>query len=215
MAYGNFKDLSRKPIIRTLDRRKVHSPFIDNIWVADLADLQLISKFDKGFRFSLCAIDSYSKYAWFIPLKDKKCITITDAFQKILDESNRKPNKTWLDKAIEFQNRSIKSWLEENFIEMYSTHNKGKSVAAERFITTLKNKIYKYMTSVSKNVYIGRLDDIVNKYKNTYHSTIKMKPINVKLDICIDSRKAINEKDPKCKIGDNVRISKYKGYVLN
>ena len=109
----------------------------------------------------------------------------------------------------------MKSWLEENFIEMCSTHNEGKSVVAERFITTLKNKICKYMTSVSKNVYIGQLDDIVNKYKNTYHSTVKMKPINVKPDICIDSRKEINGKDSKYEIGDDVRISKYKGYVLN
>ena len=91
-----------KPVIRTLDRRNVHSPFVDNIWGVDLADMQLINKFDKVFRFSLCAIDIYSKYAWFIPLKDKKCITIADAFQKIFDESNPKPNKTWVDKAIEF-----------------------------------------------------------------------------------------------------------------
>ena len=82
-----------KPIIRKFSRRKVHSPFIDNIWGADLADTQLISKLDKGFRFLLCVIDIYTKYAWVIPLKDKKAITITDAFQKIEDESKRKPSK--------------------------------------------------------------------------------------------------------------------------
>ena len=74
----------------------------------------------------------------------------------------------------------MKSWLEKNDIEMYSTHNEGKSVVAERFIRTLKNKIYKYMTSISKNVYIDKLEDIVSKYNNTYHSTIKMKPGDVK-----------------------------------
>ena len=74
----------------------------------------------------------------------------------------------------------MKSWLEKNDIEMYSTHNEGKSVIAERFIRTLKNKIYKYMTSISKNVYIDKLEDIVSKYNNTYHSTIKMKPGDVK-----------------------------------
>ena len=97
---------------------------------------------------------------------------------------------------------------------MYSTHNEGKSVAAERFIGTLKNKIYKYMTSVSKNVYIDKLDDIVNKYNNTHYSTIKMKPVDVKLNTYIDSSKEINDKDVKFKIGDIVRISKYKNKLV-
>ena len=104
------------------------------------------------------------KFAWVITLKDKKGITITNAFQKILKESNRKPNKIWVDKGSECYNGSMKSWLEKNDIEMYSTHNEGKSVVAEIFIRRLKNKIFKYMTSISKNVYIGKLDDIVNKY---------------------------------------------------
>ena len=95
---------------------------------------------------------------------------------------------------------------------MYSTHNEGKFVVAERFIRTLKNKIYKYMTSVSKNVYIDKLDKIVNKYINTYHSTIKMKPADVKSNKYIDSSKEINEKIPKFKIGDNVFA---KGYTPN
>ena len=103
---------------------------------------------------------------------------------------------------------------------MYSTHNEGKSVVAERFIRTLKNKIYKHMTAVSKNVYIDKLDDIVNEYNNTYHRTIKMKPIEVKDNTYIDSIKEVNDKDPKFKVGDHVRISKYKnifakGYTPN
>ena len=104
--------------------------------------------------------------------------------------------------------RSVKSWLQKNDIEMYSTHNEGKSVVTERFITTIKNKIYKYTTSISKNVSIHKLDDIVNKY-NTYHSTIKMKPVNVKSNTHIKSSKEINDKDPKFKTGDIFRISKY------
>ena len=103
---------------------------------------------------------------------------------------------------------------------MYSKHNEGKSVVAERFIRTLKNKIYKYMTSVSKNVYIDKLDDIVNKYDNAYHNTIKMKPVDVKSNTYIDFNKETNIKDPKFKIGDIIRISKYKnvfakGYTQN
>ena len=93
---------------------------------------------------------------------------------------------------------------------MYSIHNKGKSVVAERFIRNLKTKIYKYMTSVSKNMYIDRLVDIVNEYDNTYHRTIKMKPVDVKGNTYIDFVKAVDNKDPKFKVGDHVRISKYK-----
>ena len=91
---------------------------IDNIWGADLTDMQLISKFNKGFRFLLCVINIHSKYAWVIPLKDKKRISITNDFQKILDDSKRKPNKIWADKNSEFYNRSMKSWLEKNDIEI-------------------------------------------------------------------------------------------------
>ena len=93
---------------------------------------------------------------------------------------------------------------------MYSTHNDGKSVVAERFIRTLKNKIYKYMTSTPKNVYIDKLDDIVNEYYNTYHTAIKMNPIDVKDNTYINTDKEVNNKDPKFKFGDHVRISKYK-----
>ena len=91
----------------------------------NVLDMQLISKFDKGFRFLLEVVDIYSKYAWVIHITDKKGTTITNAFQKVLDESKRKPNKTWVDKGSEFYDRSIKSWLEKNGIEMNSKHNEG------------------------------------------------------------------------------------------
>ena len=131
-----------------------------------------------------------------------------------------KPNKIWVDKGSEFYIRSMKSWPEKNDIEIYSTSKEGKYVVAEKFIRTLKNKIYDYMASISKNVYIDKLDDIVNKYNNTYHSTIKMKPVNVKSSTNINSNKEINDEDPKFKIGDIVRTLKYKNifaksYVSN
>ena len=136
--------------------------------------MQLISKLNKGFRFLLHLIDIFSKYAWVVLLKDKKGLSIFNAFLKILNDSARKPNK-----GSEFYNNSFKKWLKDDDIEMYSIHNEGKSVVTERFIRNLKTKIYKYMTSVSKNVYINRLDDIVNEYNNTYHRTMKMKPFDV------------------------------------
>ena len=126
-----------KPIITKFKKTKVYSGFRDNIWGADLADMQLISKFNRGFRVLLCIIDTFSKYAWVVPLKAKKGITIAGAFQKILDKSEHKPNKIWVDKGSEFYKNSFKKWLKANDIEMYSIHNERKSVVAER----LKNKI--------------------------------------------------------------------------
>ena len=135
-----------KPIVWKIKKRKVQSPKIDNIWVADFSVMQLISKFNKGIRFFFCVTDVHNNNAWVIPLKDKKVITITNAFKKGLKESDRKPNKIWVDKGSEFYNRSMKSWLWKNDVEMYSSHQKVKSVVAERSIRILKNKIYEYIT---------------------------------------------------------------------
>ena len=199
-----------KPIIRKFEKRKIYSTFKENISGVYLADMQLLSKYNKGIRFLLCVIDIFSKYAW----------VVVKAFQIILKRSNRKPNKIWADKGSEFYNAYFKKWLRDNDIVMYSTHNEGKSVVAKRFIRTLKSKIYKHMTSISKNAYIDKLDDIVDEYNNKYHTTIKMKPIDVKDNTYINTSKEINNKDPKFKVGDRVRISKYKniftkGYMSN
>ena len=180
----------RKPIIKKFKTRKVYSTFKDNICGSDLVDMQLISIFNKGFRSLLCVIDSFSKYAWVVPLKDKEGVSIVNAFQSILKKSIRKPNKIWVDRGSEFYNYYFKKWLQDNDIAIYSTHNEEKSVTAERFIRILKNKIYKYMTSISKNVYIDKLDDIVNENNNTYHRAIKMKPNDVKDNTYIDSGKS-------------------------
>ena len=110
--------------------------------------MQLLRKYNKGIRFLLCVIDIFSKYAWVVPLKDKKRVSIVTAFQSILKQSNRKPNKIWVDKGYEFYNASFKKWLQDNDIVMYSTYTEGKSVVAERFIRTLKSKINKHMTSI-------------------------------------------------------------------
>ena len=211
-------DESHKPIIRKFNKRKVYSQFKDNIWGVDLADMQSLSRKNKGIKYLLCAIDLYSKYAFVIPLKDKKGISIVNAFNKIIKQSNRKPNKIWVDQGREFYNNVFEKWLSDNDINMNSTYKEGKSVVAETFIRTLKNKLYKHMTATGKNVYYV-LDDVVNKYDNTKHSTIKMKPIDVKNNkrVYIDEH---NEKDSKLNVGDRVRISRYKkifakGYAPN
>ena len=172
-------DERHKPIIRKFNKRKVYSQFKDNIWGVDLADMQSLSRIKKGIKYLLCAIDLYSKYTFVIPLKDKKGISIVKAFNKIIKQSNRKPNKIWVDLGGEFYKNVFEKWLSDNDIDIYSTYNEGKSVVAERFIRTLKNKFYKHMTAIGKNVYYNVLDDVVDKYNNTKHSTIKMKPIDV------------------------------------
>ena len=202
-------DEIHKPVIRKFDKRKVYSQFKDNIWGVDLADMKSLSRKNKGIKCLLCAIDLYSKHAFVIPLKDKKGISIVNAFDKIIKQSNRrKPNKTWVDQGGEFYKNVFKKWLSDNDIIMYSTYNEGKSVVAERFIRTLKSKLYKHMTATGKNVYYDVLDDVVNKYNNTKHNTIKMKPIDVKNNkrVYIDEH---NEKDSRFKVGDRVRISKF------
>ena len=153
-------------------------------------------------------------------MKDKKSMVTVNAFQIISNSSKRKPNKIWVDQGSEFYNNLFKKWLKDNKIEMYSTHNEGKSVVAERFIRTSKNKICKHMTSISNNVYFDVLDGIIKKNNNTYRSTIKMKLIDVKDDSVAEYNEEFIEKDPKFKINDLVRISKLKnifakGYAPN
>ena len=181
--------------------------------------MQSLSKKNKGIKYLLCAIDLFSKYAFVVPLKDKKGISVTNGFNKIIKQSGRKPNKIWVDQGSEFYNHVFKRWLSRNNIIMYSTYNKGKSVVAERFIKTLKNKLYKHMTAAGKNVYYDALDDIVNEYNNAKHNTIKMKPKdvgNINKRVYIEH----NEKSSRFKLGDRVTISKFKnifakGYTPN
>ena len=130
----------------------------------------------------MCAIDFFSKYTWFVPLKDKRGISIVNAFQESLDSSKRKPNDIWFDQGGEFYNNFFKRFLKINSIEMYSKHSEGKSFIAERFIRTLKNKVSKHMAALSKKIFFWWLDDIVKRCNNTVHRTAKMKPIDVTSD---------------------------------
>ena len=125
--------------------------------------MQSLSKFNSGSRSLSCIIYLFSKYAWIVPLKDERGVSIVNAFQRVLDKSGSKPNKIWVDKESEFYNSSFKKKLNDIDIELYSIHNEGKSLVAERFIKTLKTKIYKYMTAISKNAYFDKLDDIVDE----------------------------------------------------
>ena len=206
-------DELHKPVIKKFNKRKVYSQFKDNVWGVDLADIKSLSTKNKSIKYLLCAIDLYSKYAFVIPLKDKKGISIVNGFNKIIKQFNRKPNKIWVDQGGEFYNNGFKKWLSDNDIIMYSTYNEGKSAVAERF-RTLKDKLYIDMAATGKNVYYDVLDDVVKKYNNTKHSTIKMKPIDVgdnNKRVYIDEH---NKKDSRFKVGDRVTISNSKIYLL-
>ena len=163
-------------IIQLLENLKIEK-FI-HVLETILDDVKSRSISNKGNKYLLGAIDLFSKYAWVISIKNKKGVSLVNTFQRIISEG-RKPNEMWVDQGREFCNNSFKDFLKINNIEMYATYNEGKSVVAEIFIRTLKNKIFKHMTAISKNVYFDMLDDIVNKYNNTVHKTIKMNPIDI------------------------------------
>ena len=150
-----------------------------------------------------------SKYALVVPLKDKKGISIVNAFDKIIKQSGKKNKKIWVDQGSEIYNRDFKKWLSSNDIIIYSIYNERKSVVAERFIRTLKNKFYKHMTTTGKNVYYAVLDDVVNKYNNTWHNSIKMEPIDVKNNKRVYINE-YNEKRARFNVNDGVRMSKFK-----
>ena len=167
----------------------------------------------------MCEIDLFRKCTCIVPLKDKRGITIADAFQKIISKG-RKPNKIWVDQVGQFYNKLFKRFVKINSIEIYSTYDERKSAVAERFIRTLQNKIFKRITAISKNLYFDVLDDVVNKYNNTVHRTIKMKPTDVTSDSYAEYNQDSNKKGYKFKVSDRVSISKYKnsfvkGYTQN
>ena len=175
--------------------------------------MQSLSKYNKGIKYLLCAIDLFSKYAWVVPIKDKKGTSIVNAFQKIISEG-RKPNKTWVDQVGEFYKNSFKDFLKINNIEMYSTYNEGKSIVAERFIRTLNNKIFIHMTAVSKSVNFDVLDNIVDKYNYTVHRSIKMKPIDVTSDSYAEYNEDSNVTKPKLKLVIMLGFQNTKTFLL-
>ena len=132
-----------KSVIKKFKRGKVYARFKDNIWAADLAEMGSLSSKKKNLKYLLCVIDIFTKYAWFKPTKDRKGKTFLNAFIEILNESNHKPNKLWVEQGREFYNELMQEWLDSNDILMFYRHNEGKSVIVERFIKTLKAKSYK------------------------------------------------------------------------
>ena len=176
-------------IIENLRDEQFIQPLDDNIWGVDLAHMQSLSQYNGGIKYLLCAINLFSKHAWVVPVKHITAIAIGNACQKIT--SKRKPNKIWVDLGSEFYNNLFKRSLKVNNIEMYSTYNEGKSVVAEKFIRTLKNKIFKHVTAVSKNVSFDVLDDAVDKYNNIVHRSIKINQLTLHLILMLNKTKIL------------------------
>ena len=151
--------------------------------------------------------------AWVVPLKDKRRISVVNAFQKIISKG-QKPKKVQVDSGGEFYNKLFKRFLKINSTEIFSTCNEGKSVVAERFIRTLKIKIFKHVTTVSKNVYFDVLDDIINKYNNKVHKTMKMKLIYVTSDSYADYNQDSNKKILNLKLVIMAEHKKTKKFLL-
>ena len=146
---------------------------IDKIWAADLVEMQAFSKFNREVRYLLTVIDVFSKYGWMLPLKDKTGKSVGDAFKEIFKKIKAKTRKALDRKGREFYNKHVK----ELGVELYSTENEEKSSVAERWNRTMIEKMFKYFTANNTNKYIDVLDDFVERYNNTRHSSIKMPPV--------------------------------------
>ena len=215
------------PIKRNFTRRRVITNHIDEIWAADLVEMQQFSKWNKGYKYLLMVIDIFSKYGWIVPLKDKKGESVTEAFKSIFNKG-RKPQYLWVDKGKEFYNKHLKDLLDKNGIQMYSTENEEKSSVVERWNRTIKSNMWKQFTVQGNTQYLNMLPKLVKHYNNTKHSSIKMTPVEaskksnegtVYFNLYGDTE-TLKQK-PKFKVGDKVRISKYnrnvfdKGYTPN
>ena len=196
---------------KKFEKRRVLVNGIDKIWAADLVDMQAFSKFNRGIKYLLAVIDVFSKYGWLIPLKDKTGKSVASALKTIFKE--RQPEKMWVDKGKEFYNKDVKE-----LVELYSTENEEKSSVVERWIRTMKERMWKYFTDNNTNRYVDVLPDLVKGYNNTRHSSIKMTPVEAskkKNELTVWrtlypdhlERRDIN---PEFSVGDKVRISKTK-----
>ena len=167
-----------KPVKRKFRRRKVIVNNIDEVWSADLIEMQEFSNKNDGFRYMLNIIDVLSKYAWSIPLKNKKAETVLEGIKNVIQESGRSPEKIYVDQGGEFYNKIMDQWLKNNNIIRYSTYGEHKSCIVERFNRTLKTNMWKRFTSDNTRRWIDMLPELMKNYNNKVHTSIKMKPID-------------------------------------
>jgi hypothetical protein len=213
----------RKPSVY----RRVLTSFVDDQWQADLLELREFSDVNKGFNYVLCVIDCFSKYAWVVSLKTKTGLETRNAFAKIF-ELGRIPSKLQVDEGREFYNENVKKLLEDHKIQFFSTHAGQKASIVERFIRTIKSRLWKYFTANETRQWENVIHDLTSDYNDTFHTSIKMTPTQASLP-----ENSLNVFQnlyhpyliakhglAKFKVGETVRISKYKktfdkGYLPN
>ena len=206
-----------KPIIRKFAKRKVVVEGVDEIWAADLVEMQRFSDWNKGIKYLLMVIDVFSKFGWIEPLQNKKGETVAAAFEKIF-KSGREPRLLWTDRGKEFYNKNVNQLLSTKNIKLYLTENEEKSSVAERFNRTIKQQMWKMFSANNNTIYFDKIDELLKNYNNSWHRSVKMSPLAAS-DIKNSNRVFANlysdeiykpVKKPKFRIGDRVRISKYK-----
>jgi hypothetical protein len=210
-------DELHKQIRRKFLKRTVFAKNVDDIWTADLVDMQSFSRDNKGIKYLLTVIDVFSKYGWIIPLKTKTGSAVADAFRTLF-ANNKPPAKLWTDKGTEFYNVNVKKVLNEHNVSLYSTENEEKSSVVERWNRTMKTNMWKYFTANNTHTYLDVLQKLVDKYNTTYHHSIKCTPSQARkpekyahvFEALFGKVNREKKKDPKFAVGDRVRISKKK-----
>lgn len=219
-----------KPVHRKFPRNKYILSNFNELWQADLSDMRTYSEYNDGFKYILCVIDVFSKYAYARPLKKKNSETIKTCFESIFAEAKATPRHIQSDKGTEFVSKDVKEYFKGKNINYYTTNNPDiKASIVERFQRTLKMKMWRYFTHKNTYRYVNILQDLLNSYNHSYHSSIKMCPCDVNSSNIMtvwcnlyDRPKNRNNimESPKFGIGDHVRITKYKhifqkGYETN
>ena len=213
-----------RPARKTFETRRVEVYGVDSQWQADLADMQRLSRINKGYKYLLTCIDVFSKFAWVEPVKNKTGPEVTRAFERIL-ATGRYPLKLQTDEGKEFENSTFQNLLKSKGINFFTVKSSKKASVVERFNRTLKEILWRYFTKTNSQVYINVLQDVVYGYNHRYHSSIKMRPIDVNLNNEDKVREILFPKHEakgteKLISGDYVRISKNKmlfekGYLPN
>lgn len=216
-----FAEEIHHQVRRKFKRRKVIVTGLDEIWAMDLASMESFTDYNKGYKYILCIIDVFSKYAWCVPLKNKTGSSILKAVKDVVAESDRIPEKIWVDQGSEFYNKEFQSWAKNNNRTIYSTYGESKSVVVERFIRTLKELITKRFTATNSRNWVKMLPSITKFYNNKDHRTIGMSPVEASDPMNevqvynnihrTDSNKKPKKQKPKFSVGDSVRISRIKG----
>lgn len=205
---------------RNFPKRKVVVFRKDEIWAMDLAQMNAYEEFNDGYKYILCIVDVFSKYAFCVPLKNKNSETVLSAVKKVISDSGREPEKFWVDKGSEFYNNKFKHWLKEKNITIYSTYGESKSAIVERFILSLKELIIPIFTEKNTRNWVKLLPSVVKTYNHRYHKSVGMTPdeasddknaATVFIRLSEKREKKLKKQKPKFHVGDYVRISRQKG----